>query len=722
MNMIQTMSEADLQRLAQILQERGEGLAAINSGEAQLLKAFGGSGQALPGTQGMGPGGGPIRSYADPALDDDYDATTEEGVDDRSASEKAYDAAVEGYDYVTGRPLSSGGDNDNDSPPPPPPPPPPPKYYDTLGNEYSTPEARDTANAEIKVEQDTLAGSFTDLMTDANFEVMKAKGELPTFKYLSEDDVKAQFDKQLGIAAEEGRTEVPRLAELLNQYLNTTDPTTGEYINFDKAYQDYIDQITAENGGALPFNRLSEPTMRAMWETAMSKARRNEAFELTPQEVAAFERDAPSIAATDVADATTPTIGTVTDATATTVGTVDDPGVVTVDTITALNQEEINTIGQLDDLAQELLNRIRGAATSPAQLQLKRSTEQNLKQLLGLQAGAAADPARIKQLRDLWMSTQQEATGQAAELRAQETIDAEKQLIEVYRVKGTMELQVELANLETQRQTALKNAEFAQARELAIQQTALTRVITQANLDTNVNLKNLETRRIMAVEQGKLDLATKLANLQKDLSIAQVNANLSLQSRAMDDAIAIAAYKGDMAAQQLEVTIDLATLEADLKMMGFELQRDLAELDAATQKYVAELGAAWRRESAKQQRDDQMLSSLVSLAGTALGTWASLSSDMRMKKDVSQGDAEVEGFLDALNAYQYKYRNPNTPNADAGVFIGISAQDMEKSKMGRNFVNDTPNGKQIDMNQGLAAILAGQANLNQRLRNLENGR
>ena len=61
----------------------------------------------------------------------------------------------------------------------------------------------------------------------------------------------------------------------------------------------------------------------------------------------------------------------------------------------------------------------------------------------------------------------------------------------------------------------------------------------------------------------------------------------------MDDALAIAAYKGDMAAQQLETTIDLATMEADLKMMGFELQRDLADLDAATQRYVAELGAQW---------------------------------------------------------------------------------------------------------------------------------
>ena len=51
-NMNQSMSEADLRRLAQILQERGEGLAAINQGEAQLLQALGGAAQPLPGTQG----------------------------------------------------------------------------------------------------------------------------------------------------------------------------------------------------------------------------------------------------------------------------------------------------------------------------------------------------------------------------------------------------------------------------------------------------------------------------------------------------------------------------------------------------------------------------------------------------------------------------------------------------------------------------------------------
>ena len=58
------LSDEELQRLAAMLQEKGEGLAAINPEEAQMLKDAGGSGQALPGTMGLGVGGGPIRSYA----------------------------------------------------------------------------------------------------------------------------------------------------------------------------------------------------------------------------------------------------------------------------------------------------------------------------------------------------------------------------------------------------------------------------------------------------------------------------------------------------------------------------------------------------------------------------------------------------------------------------------------------------------------------------------
>ena len=49
------------------------------------------------------------------------------------------------------------------------------------------------------------------------------------------------------------------------------------------------------------------------------------------------------------------------------------------------------------------------------------------------------------------------------------------------------------------------------------------------------------------------------------------------------------------------------------------------------------------------------------------------------------------------------------------------AQDLEKTAMGASFVKDTPDGKMVDYGHGLAAILASQANIHDRLRTIEEG-
>ena len=91
----------------------------------------------------------------------------------------------------------------------------------------------------------------------------------------------------------------------------------------------------------------------------------------------------------------------------------------------------------------------------------------------------------------------------------------------------------------------------------------------------------------------------------------------------------------------------------------------------------------------------------------------------RAKTNISSADEEVESFLDALNAYQYEYKDPDAPGSDAGMFTGVMAQDLEKTPMGASFVQDTPNGKMVDYGHGLAAILASQANIHDRLKQLE---
>ena len=175
-NMNQSMSEADLRRLAEILQERGEGLAAINQGEAQLLQALGGSGQALPGTQGMGVAGGPIRSYFDPSADpatqsDKGDTNTgtnqNQSTSDNNQSGGGDPALDPSYDPETEENLNvdRGGDttpstpdttpsDDGDSTPTVTAP--APTFTDKLGNTHNSQAEADAANEKITKQQIAL--------------------------------------------------------------------------------------------------------------------------------------------------------------------------------------------------------------------------------------------------------------------------------------------------------------------------------------------------------------------------------------------------------------------------------------------------------------------------------------------------------------------------------------------------------------------------------------
>jgi len=461
----------------------------------------------------------------------------------------------------------------------------------------------------------------------------------------------------------------------------------------------------------MPAN-LSEATLRDMYANAITKFQRGEAFTLTPEEVAAFIRptiqtasvsDAEGVTLGTVSDATTtdvgevtdvtaPTIDPVSDATATDVGEVSDVTATEVAAIASVTDADMDAIfeGGIDEAEKLLLARVNGTADSPAERQLMRTTEKNLRMLLGATAGGDADPAKVRQLKNIWQDMTQVAIGEAADLRSKESLAAESQLVELYTGKSTMKLNVRLANMEKDKQVAFKNGDLALAGKLANQQTALQRVITQASLNTNIKLANLkkdtelaieqgnmtlaadlanqqtELQRMitkatldtniklanlqkaidLAVEKGKLDLATSLANLQKNLTIATVDAKLAVTQRSLDDALAIANFQGEQALYGLEAQIDIETMKADLTEMGFDLQRDLAELDSATQLQVAELTKQWREAAG----DDQKQGAIIGALGSILAAWAK--SDIRAKTNISPGAGEVESFLDALNSYK----------------------------------------------------------------------
>ena len=369
------------------------------------------------------------------------------------------------------------------------------------------------------------------------------------------------------------------------------------------------------------FGRLSESQKRAVLQDALEEFARIEAFTLTIEDVERFTRPAPDM--DDVDDITATDIATVADATAPTVEAVDDVTQTTLDDVldVASDAGELkDVLADEDELIKVLKSRVEGTEPSVAEIQLKRGTEQNLKALLATTAGVM-DPTKLRQTRNMWMDIQQVFTGQKAELRAAEQVQAEQNLLAVLKSKGTREASIQIANMEKDVQMSIAQGNLDQARKIQNQQAALTLVTVQAEIDKDVRLANLDKERIIAIEQGKMDLATKIANLEKEILIAKVNAQLALDSRKLDDALAIAAYQGEQALAGVEVEIDLAEMKSDLTTAGFELQKDLALMDRETKLAVARLVGELQTEQAKADRDSNRINGLISAIATVGATY-----------------------------------------------------------------------------------------------------
>lgn len=97
-----------------------------------------------------------------------------------------------------------------------------------------------------------------------------------------------------------------------------------------------------------------------------------------------------------------------------------------------------------------------------------------------------------------------------------------------------------------------------------------------------------------------------------------------------------------------------------------------------------------------------------------------LASDARVKKNVTpapNASSEIEAFVRALNPKQFEYTDPQF---GTGEKLGVMAQALEKTKVGKTMVDTAPDGtKVIDSNKAIGAILAGMADMNKKLSKLE---
>lgn len=142
---------------------------------------------------------------------------------------------------------------------------------------------------------------------------------------------------------------------------------------------------------------------------------------------------------------------------------------------------------------------------------------------------------------------------------------------------------------------------------------------------------------------------------------------------------------------------------------GLGMQGDLANLQSANQAQSINMGIG----EANKGRNQQTVGGILSGAGQIAAA-----SDERVKKNIHDAKADMNGFLDALGAHSYEYKD----KADgAGEYYSPMAQELEKHPVGESMVLDTPRGKMVDYGRGFGAILAAQAALHERMKKLEKG-
>jgi hypothetical protein len=120
------------------------------------------------------------------------------------------------------------------------------------------------------------------------------------------------------------------------------------------------------------------------------------------------------------------------------------------------------------------------------------------------------------------------------------------------------------------------------------------------------------------------------------------------------------------------------------------------------------------------QAEQQTAANKAKMVGDIIGGGSKFAgaamSDVNMKENIEDGDRSIERMMDELDAYEYDYKQElNEP----GRKVSVMAQDLERSDMGNELVEDTDMGKMVDYEKAAPVTLAATANLNKRMKRLE---
>jgi hypothetical protein len=249
------------------------------------------------------------------------------------------------------------------------------------------------------------------------------------------------------------------------------------------------------------------------------------------------------------------------------------------------------------------------------------------------------------------------------------------------------------------------------ARQAAFQRAAITQDAAGQSAMLRAQEINDARGLLGQVAQGAraqdIGLATDQAGLQQQTALAQAQLAQDTQKTNLLTAVEQQKQRDSLVQSYVAqgMSLDQAQYQAELQQAQFN-----AELLA--RQAAADKGVAMQSSAAGGQAVGAGIAALGSVLGAATSA-----SDERVKDNVADADKGVEKFLDGIAAKEWDYKNPKKHGE--GRRTGIIAQDAEKNS--DMVFTHTDGVKMLDHGKAISTSLAALANINKRLRKVENG-
>lgn len=396
------------------------------------------------------------------------------------------------------------------------------------------------------------------------------------------------------------------------------------------------------------------------------------------------------------------------------------------------------------DFANSLSEAAAGRGPSIAGLQLQQGLEASQRAQMSAVAGARGlSPALAQRLAmRQGAALQQQTNIESAKARLAEALEARKQLGDVITQGRAAELGIASQNASLEQQAAQVNAAAANERavqsgelglraDLANQQAVQQRNTQQAQLTQDASTQTAQMVNSRELNQANLIQDANKANQGafNTANAQQLQSNTGIRQQSIQSggqvAAAGASAAGAIGAAQASAYGNITAEQ--IRTDGANYRNDTGLAVGLGQNESAS-GAAYDQSNTGANRGaagdnaDFITGTTTAAIGASRGDGSEgksldVASDVRLKKNiVPTSEGELQDFLDTLHAMNFEYRNKKLGE---GKVTGVMAQDLEKSKVGDEVVEEKGGRKFIDMKKGLSAALAAQSQMNERLKRLE---